>query len=125
MLDTLDYFTREFADQPRLLVLGGMEELGSDEEKLHREIGESQQLNADDRVVLVGSKAGWMADGFLNSGARLEQLIPVREIEDARAVIEDFEGAVLFKGSRKNRLEELIPTWAVEPAEVEDLVASC
>ena len=66
-----------------------------------------------------------MADGFLNSGARLEQLIPVGEIEDARAVIEDFEGAVLFKGSRANRLEELIPTWAVEPAEVEDLVASC
>ena len=37
-----------------------MEELGSDEEKLHREIGESQQLNADDRVVSSDPKqVGW------------------------------------------------------------------
>ena len=37
----------------------------------------------------------------------------LNEKEDARPVIEDFEGAVLFKGSRKSGLETLVPSWAI------------
>ena len=33
---------------------------------------------------------------------------------EAVSIIEDFDGAVFFKGSRALSLEKLIPEWAVE-----------
>ena len=36
------------------------------------------------------------------------------DIEDAIPLVEDFEGVVLFKGSRINQLEKLLPPWAVD-----------
>ena len=40
------------------------------------------------------------------------------EMADAIPIVEDFEGVVLFKGSRKNKLEKLLPTWAVEEVNI-------
>ena len=33
---------------------------------------------------------------------------------EANSIIEDFKGAVFFKGSRSLKLESLVPEWAVE-----------
>ena len=52
----------------------------------------------------------------------MEQLISLNSTDDARPIIDDFEGAILFKGSRKNRLEDLIPAWAVGGSELEELL---
>ena len=62
-----------------------------------------------------------MAEGYLDAGAQIDQLIPLQSIEDARSMVDDFEGALLFKGSRAHRLEELIPTWAVDHLPEENL----
>ena len=37
-------FSRSISDQPKLLVLGGMEELGEKEEELHQDLGAQIQL---------------------------------------------------------------------------------
>ena len=122
MLDSLNFFSKEFDGQPKMFVLGGMEELGENERILHSQLGASQKLGPRDLVLLIGEKARWMAEGYLDAGAQIDQLIPLQSIEDARPIVEDFEGALLFKGSRANQLEQLIPTWAVDQLLEEDLV---
>ena len=122
MLDSLNFFSREFVDQPKMFVLGGMEELGENERILHAKLGASQKLGRKDLVLLIGEKASWMAEGYLDAGAQVDQLIPLQSIEEARPIVDDFEGALLFKGSRANQLEQLIPTWAVDQLPEGDLV---
>ncbi|MFP6886171.1 MAG: hypothetical protein VB997_01365, partial [Opitutales bacterium] len=94
--------------------LGGMEELGDDGPRLHRETGTKLHLDSTDRVLLVGEKASWMRDGILAAGAGEEAINVVQDIEEARGIVADFEGAVLLKGSRANALEALVPEWAID-----------
>ena len=90
-----------------------MEELGESEIQLHQSVGQSINLKSKDLVILIGEKAGWMSDGILKNGASTEQVVLLQNKEDARSIIEDFDGSVLFKGSRSSRLESLVPEWAV------------
>ena len=99
------------------MILGGMEELGPDEEKLHQDAGGQIHLGEEDQVVLVGQKASWMASSILENGARPDQVIVLESPEDCRSLVEDFDGNIFLKGSRKYKLEEIIPQWAVEQAE--------
>ena len=122
MLDSLNFFSKEFETEAKMYVLGGMEELGEEERILHAQVGASQKLGSRDLVLLIGEKAHWMAEGYLNAGAQIDQLIPLQSIEDARSMVDDFEGALLFKGSRAHRLEELIPTWAGDHLPEEEFV---
>ena len=46
-------------------------------------------------------------------------MIVVHERMDAISVVEDFDGVVLFKGSRSYELEKLLPSWAVQEDEAE------
>ena len=46
---------------PKLYVLGGMEELGDSEVELHESVGASLKLETNDLVVLIGRKAAWYA----------------------------------------------------------------
>ena len=96
------------------MILGGMEELGPDEEKLHQDAGGQIHLGQEDQVVLVGQKASWMAASILENGARPDQVIVLECPEDCRSLVEDFDGNIFLKGSRKYKLEEIIPQWAVE-----------
>ena len=50
---------------------------------------------------------------MVQNGVSEDQILLLNEKEDARPVIEDFDGAVLFKGSRKSGLETLVPSWAI------------
>ena len=43
-----------------------------------------------------------------------QQFIVLMEMSDAIPIVEDFNGSVLFKGSRTYELENLLPSWAVE-----------
>jgi UDP-N-acetylmuramoyl-tripeptide--D-alanyl-D-alanine ligase len=117
MEDSVQFFQRESKGKKKMLVLGGMEELGNDARKLHHITGSRIVLESQDMVALVGEKASWLASGLIDSGARKEQVLVLNDLEDARPLLEDFHGNVLLKGSRSNHLENLIPSWATEPLE--------
>ena len=114
MKDSIQYFNRKFRNKPKLLVLGGMNELGTMSQKLHFETGKSIVMDETDRAILIGGHARQMAQGMIDSGARVDQLVVLENAEDGRPLIEEFDGPVLLKGSRSFRLEELVPKWAVE-----------
>ena len=106
------------AGRRRLAVLGDMLELGPDEERLHREIGD-RAAEATDGLVAVGPRGRWIADA-----ARAAGLPSVHEADDAEeaALTLDRELApgpgdlVLVKGSRGVGLEVVAEALAVAEA---------
>ena len=122
MKDSLDFFSEKFSSIPKLYILGGMEELGADGPRLHADAVAGLKVDEDDLFVMVGEKAGSYSSGLLHAGAREEQLVLLKNLEDARSLVEDFEGAIIFKGSRINKLENLIPSWAVDYEEEREYV---
>ena len=124
MKDSIDYFTDQSKGVPRLFVLGGMEELGDDGPILHRQVASDISIEENDSFILMGEKASWMAEGLLEGGANEEQVMVLSNLDDARPFVEDFDGAILFKGSRLNELEQLLPSWAVDRENVE-IPAGC
>ena len=112
MLDSITFFKESHSSVPKLYVLGGMEELGEKEIELHNEVGKSIAVDSRDLVILLGDKASWMASGILDAGAKEEQVVILPNKEDAISIIEDFQGALFFKGSRSSQLETLVPSWA-------------
>ena len=120
MKDSIEFFSSQCSELPKLYVLGGMEELGEEGPRLHDEVARNISVEKRDRVVLVGEKAAWMAEGLLDGGAGDDQVLVFPHADDAISLVEDFEGAVLFKGSRLNKLERLLPTWAVDETETGD-----
>lgn len=123
MLDSIGFFFEKYHHQPRLLVLGGMNELGDLSRQLHHQTGCSIDLAPTDRVILIGKYAKELADGMIENGAKNEQISIFNDTECARPLIEEFKGFVLLKGSRSYQLEQLIPAWAVE--ELEPLQIAC
>ena len=120
MKDSIEFFSTQCANLPKLYVLGGMEELGDEGPRLHDEVARKISVGKRDQIVLVGDKAAWMAEGLLAGGAGDDQVMVFDQADDAISLVEDFEGAVLFKGSRLNELERLLPTWAVDETETGD-----
>ena len=114
MVDSIHFFMNANPSQNKLYVLGGMEELGEKEEDLHRRVGKCLKLGSGDLVILIGQKAGWMADGILENQVTEDQIILLEEKDSAIPIIEDFKGALFFKGSRSSQLETLVPTWATD-----------
>ena len=95
MIDSINFFSSSNAEVDKLYVLGGMEELGENERVLHYKVGRGLRLQ---RLGDFDSeKAGWMAEGILESRAREEQIIILPDRESAASIIEDFQGAVFFK----------------------------
>jgi len=117
MIDSVSFFCSQFKNLPKLLVLGGMNELGDSSELLHQKTGEMIFLGPNDRAVLIGKDASHMASGMIQNGAQDENITLVPETESARSLIQNFKGAVLLKGSRSYRLEKLVPSGAVEEGE--------
>ena len=119
MKDSIEYFSGQCRGLPKLFVLGGMEELGEEGPLLHRKVASAISVEENDVFILLGEKASWMAEGLLEGGAKEEQVMVLSDLEDARPFVEDFDGAVLFKGSRLNELEQLLPAWAVDQETLE------
>jgi UDP-N-acetylmuramoyl-tripeptide--D-alanyl-D-alanine ligase len=120
MKDSIEFFQNQFSALPKLYVLAGMEELGKDGQDLHHSVGQCIELYESDLVILIGHKATWMATGLLENGYSESQIIVLDDMIDAIPLVEDFEGAVLFKGSRSYKLEKLLPSWAVDEDDIED-----
>jgi UDP-N-acetylmuramoyl-tripeptide--D-alanyl-D-alanine ligase len=114
MEDSIEFFKSKFPSTPKLYVLAGMEELGGNEKIFHVELGKKITGEKNDVFILLGKKASWIAEGLLENGIREDQIIVLMEMSDATPIVEDFNGSVLFKGSRTYELENLLPSWAVE-----------
>ncbi|MFN7341509.1 MAG: UDP-N-acetylmuramoyl-tripeptide--D-alanyl-D-alanine ligase [Opitutia bacterium] len=86
---------------PRLLVIGGMAELGVDSRRLHAEAGAALPLGPGDRVLAFGGDADALA------AACGGQVAP--DLAAVAAAIAAHPGPVLVKGSRAHALERALP----------------
>lgn len=100
--------------EPRLYVIGCMEELGSDSPRYHHELGRSLALRRADRVVAVGSLASSIRAGALEAGCDPGQIEVADSIEPLHARLAAFRGSVFVKGSRRHGLEKAfaLPEYA-------------
>jgi len=114
MADALAAFQQTApAGLPRVYVLGGMEELGTAAADYHRRLGASLRVRDGDLVFAVGPHAAAVAEGMLASGNARSQVQAGADLDEIRAHLAAFRGAVFVKGSRRFQLETL---FAGEPA---------
>ena len=95
-------------DEPRLYVIGCMEELGPEAPAYHRMLGHSLRLRESDRLFVMGTLAGEVSAGFLEQGGTMDQIQIVTSYEPIAAGLADWRGAVFVKGSRRYQLERIL-----------------
>lgn len=103
-------------DEPRLLVLGGMEDLGAQAAEYHRALGRSLHLRPQDFLCVIGDHAGAVDAGAREGGARAAQIAVVASLEPVAARLAAFRGAVFMKGSRRWQLERTLEPAAAAAA---------
>ena len=117
MEDALETFYAIAPDnEPRLLVLGCMEELGPDAALHHRRLGGGLRLRAQDRAFVIGSEAAAVVAGAVEAGVPVERIRSVDSLAPVTAELAAFQGAVFVKGSRRYGLEKALPVTAHQPA---------
>ena len=109
MREAIETFSKRFFEQPKLYVLGSMNELGEESQSLHRSTGAGFTMSASDRAVLCGPHAEAMREGMLSGGTSSSAVTIVERAEQARLQVQAFHGAILLKGSRSYGLECLLP----------------
>jgi UDP-N-acetylmuramoyl-tripeptide--D-alanyl-D-alanine ligase len=107
------------AGRRRLAVLGDMLELGPDEERLHREVGEMAAPHVDG-LLAVGPRARWIAEGATSAG--LARVLTADDADQAVLVLErelapGVGDLLLVKGSRGIELDRLVDAIAASTAE--------
>jgi UDP-N-acetylmuramoyl-tripeptide--D-alanyl-D-alanine ligase len=92
----------------RIAVLGDMFELGSEEERLHRELG-VRAATAADLVILTGTRSRWTAEAVAQQGAARVCYVEDtdRLAEAVRAVVGSGD-VVLLKASRGMMFERVV-----------------
>lgn len=110
MLAALDAFAEERA-QRRIAVLSSMAELGEASAELHGRVGErAASIHVD--VLLVGGEfAAQLTSGALRAGLSSERIVPFATNDQAAQWLRENAragDAILLKGSRKYRLEEIV-----------------
>ena len=98
------------AGRRRIAVLGDMLELGPEEERLHREVGDRAARGLD-ALVTVGERGWWIAEAAVAAG--LARVITVSDAAEAAAAVErDLAPGpgdlVLLKGSRGVALDRAV-----------------
>jgi UDP-N-acetylmuramoyl-tripeptide--D-alanyl-D-alanine ligase len=92
-------------DEPRLFVIGSMEELGAEAARYHVEVGRSLDLREGDRLVAIGGQAGSVRQGAIEAGANPVQVEVSESIDPVAPGLAAFRGSVFVKGSRRHGLE--------------------
>ncbi|WP_221030978.1 UDP-N-acetylmuramoyl-tripeptide--D-alanyl-D-alanine ligase [Actomonas aquatica] len=95
-------------DDARLLVLGGMEELGEECAQKHEELGRNLRLKAGDQVLVIGTGSAEVRAGALASGARETQIEILTDLTGVAERVAAWRGPVFVKGSRRYRLETIM-----------------
>lgn len=100
------------AAEPRLYVVGCMEELGATAAAHHRALGRSIPLRGNDRLFAIGTCAEEIAAGLRERGDAGAQVQVVASLEPVAACLADWHGAVFIKGSRRYQLERVLESPA-------------
>lgn len=96
------------------IVLGGMHELGPGERAAHEALGAFAARGPWSGMVCVGDRAAWMAEAAATAGFAPERLFRCPDPAAAAALLRDRLApgdAVLLKGSRAERVEEVLEFW--------------
>jgi UDP-N-acetylmuramoyl-tripeptide--D-alanyl-D-alanine ligase len=95
-------------NEPRLFVLGCMEELGAEAAAHHHALGRSLRLRADDQLLVIGTHAHDVCAGVLAQGNFTRQIQIVSTLEPVSEFLADWRGSVFVKGSRRYQLEKIL-----------------
>jgi len=95
---------------PLVLVLGEMGELGPGADQAHQDLGECIARGGCDLLVFKGGAAGHVERGLRSAGysGRFERVDTPEDFEGLAREMDIDEGAVLFKGSRSQRMEDFL-----------------
>ena len=110
MVAALDAFAAERAAR-RIAVLASMAELGSDAPAMHERVGAHAARIGVDMLLVGGDYAQSIAQGALASGYARDRIVPFADNTHAAAWLREHAqagDAVLLKGSRKYKMEEII-----------------
>ncbi len=125
MADALNTFCAVTSGaEPRLFILGGMEELGADAPQLHRDLGRSLPLRSQDFLTVVAEHAADVKAGAIEGGALETQIAIEDTTVPIAARLAEFQGSVFVKGSRRYALEKTLPPSGAEKPETADLFRS-
>jgi UDP-N-acetylmuramoyl-tripeptide--D-alanyl-D-alanine ligase len=109
MADALATFTAIApAAEPRLYLLGCMEELGPEAPAHHRRLGRTLPLREHDRLLVIGTQADEVCRGVLEQGDFSKQIQICSTLEPMAAALAGWRGAVFVKGSRRYALEQAL-----------------
>jgi UDP-N-acetylmuramoyl-tripeptide--D-alanyl-D-alanine ligase len=109
MSDALEAFYAVASEkEPRLFVIGCMEELGAESAAYHRALGRSIRLRRGDYLYVIGGEAASVAQGVAENGTARSQVEIVTVLDPVRARLAKFLGAVFIKGSRRYQLETIL-----------------
>jgi len=115
MVAAAEAFLEEPVEGRRWLVLGGMLELGQDEETIHRATGAKiAALGSHFSLVAVGSRGVWLAEGARAAGLPAARIHIMKDHAAAAAALaKSIHGndAVLFKASRGEAVEKVLELW--------------
>lgn len=117
MADAIDAFNGAVrADQPRVYVLGCMEELGPESAEYHRLFGRTLHLRRGDHLFVIGGQAQALREGLLENGNDPGQFDVITDLALVRERLAGFKGAVFLKGSRRYQLETVLEPHFASPA---------
>lgn len=109
-VDTLSAFDQSMApDAPRLYVLGCMAELGAVAGAWHHWVGNRVRLRPGDHAIIIGDESHAFAEGIVEAGNDVNLITIAESLDDIRHIVDEFDGSILLKGSRRYRLETLLP----------------
>jgi UDP-N-acetylmuramoyl-tripeptide--D-alanyl-D-alanine ligase len=109
MADALEAFVLVApAAEPRLYVIGGMEELGAESERYHAILGREIRLRKQDFLFIIGEHAPAVRAGAIAAGADPDRIRVIETLEPAAERLAGFHGAVFVKGSRRHELEKIL-----------------
>jgi UDP-N-acetylmuramoyl-tripeptide--D-alanyl-D-alanine ligase len=104
------------SDEPRLYVLGCMEELGAEAARYHTELGRSLPLRSVDHAIVIGVHAQAVCEGAVAAGISHDQIETAPSAASIRSRVAEFRGSVFLKGSRRYALEQAVDSAALAEA---------
>ncbi len=104
------------AGEPRLYVIGCMEELGPESAVHHRALGRSLNVRECDRLLAIGTQANEVCAGVLEQGDFRRQIQLASSLDTIAAALADWRGAVFVKGSRRYQLERALGSAVAQEA---------
>jgi UDP-N-acetylmuramoyl-tripeptide--D-alanyl-D-alanine ligase len=110
VIAALDAFAAEDADR-KIAVLASMAELGSDAPAMHERVGAHAAASGVDILLVGGDYAGSVVAGAVAAGLPPDRIVTYHGNTEAVQWLRDHVGAhdaVLLKGSRKYKMEEIV-----------------